>query len=218
MAGNKHRPALDTARAAELQRGLAGRIRRGDRPGPIRLIAGVDVSMAGERGRAAVVVMDARTLEPIETGIAEGRVTVPYIPGFLAFREMPLIRRAFRKITSVPDLVMADGMGLLHPRRFGLACHLGLELGLPAMGCGKSPFIGSFDEPPARRGSWSPVMYEGERLGAALRTRHGVKVVFISTGHRISLRRAIRWALRTSTEARLPQPIRLAHGASRGTG
>ncbi|MGQ9592008.1 MAG: endonuclease V, partial [Planctomycetota bacterium] len=182
--------------------------------GRVRRVAGADVSFDGERGRAAVVVCDARTFEPMEVRTAEGRAAAPYVPGLLAFREAPLVLEAFSKLQARPDLVFVDGMGRIHPRRFGIACHLGLLLDLPAVGCGKTPFVGTWREPGSRRGSWSEVSDRGERLGAAVRTREGAKPVFVSTGHRISLRTAILWAVRAATAARIPEPIRLAHRAA----
>src|SRR6185503_1057074 len=137
---------FDPARAAALQRRLASRVVLRDRIGRVRLIAGVDADFSGDEGRAAAVVLDARTLEPVEMAVMDGKVRVPYLPGFLAFRELPLFRRALGKLSRRPDLVIADGMGLLHPRRFGLACHLGLALDLPVIGCAKKPFIGEFEE------------------------------------------------------------------------
>jgi deoxyribonuclease V len=201
-------------RAVALQRRLAGRVERRDRTGRVRTIAGVDVSVAGGRSRAAVVVLDARTLAPIETATADATVAFPYVPGLLAFREVPVLRRAFRRLKRRPDLAIVDGMGLIHPRRCGLACHLGVVLDLPTIGCGKSYFIGEYAEPAAARGSWSPLTFEGERLGAAVRTRDGVNIVFVSTGHRVSLATAIRWVVRTATRARLPEPVRHAHRAA----
>ena len=186
---------------------------RRDRIGRVRRIAGVDVDPG--RRRAAVAVLDARTLALLEVATAEGALDLPYLPGFLAFRELPLIRRAFRRLSLRPDLVIVDGMGLIHPRRFGLACHVGVALGVPSIGCGKTPYIGTWEEPAAARGSTSPVLDAGERIGAAVRTRDGVKAVLVSTGHRVSLATAVRWVLRTAVSARLPEPIRAAHRAAR---
>jgi len=205
---------FDPARAAALQEELARRVVRRDRIGKVRWIGGVDVDIVGGRGRAAVVVLEAGTLELLEARTAEREVRVPYIPGFLAFREVPVILAAFKKLRRRPDLLIVDGMGLIHPRRLGLACHLGLALGIPSIGCGKTPFVGEWDAPAPDRGAWSPVIDAGERVGAVLRTRAGVKPVFVSIGHRVSLRTATTWVLRTATEARLPQPIRLAHQAA----
>ena len=161
-----------------------------------------------------MVVLNARTLDVVETRTADRRVTFPYVPGFLAFREVPVIRAAFRKLRCRPDLAIVDGMGLLHPRRCGLACHLGILLDLPTIGCGKTWFVGDYEEPAAARGSWSPMTLDGKTAGAALRTRDGVNVVFVSTGHRVALRTAVRWVLRTAVAARLPEPIRAAHRAA----
>ncbi len=205
---------FDVRRAVSLQRRLAGRVVRADRVGRVGTIAGIDVGFHGERGRAAVAVLDARTLEPLETRTAEGALGAPYVPGLLGFRELPLIRRAFGRLARKPDLVVVDGNGVLHPRRFGLACHVGLVLDVPAIGCAKTPFIGEWSEPARGRGAWTPVVDGGERIGAAVRTSDGVRPVFVSVGHRVSLRTAIAWVLRTATFARLPEPIRAAHRAA----
>lgn len=208
-------PRFDPKAAMALQRAAAGLVETRDRVGRVRRVAGLDVSFVGERGRAAAVICDARTLEPLEVSTAEGRSKVPYVPGLLAFREVPLLLEALSGFRFRPDLLLVDGMGLIHPRRFGIACHLGVLLDLPAIGCGKTPFVGEWSEPAKRRGSWSEVADAGECLGAVLRTRDGVKPIFVSTGHRISLKTAIRWALRTAVRARVPEPIRLAHLAAR---
>lgn len=205
---------FDSRGAIEIQRAAAALVVRRDRTGRVLRIAGADVSFDGDRGRAAVVVCDARTFEPIEVRTAEGRASAPYVPGLLAFREAPLVLEAFSRLRTKPDLILVDGMGRIHPRRFGIACHLGLVLDLPAVGCGKTPFVGTWREPGKRRGSWSEVSDGRERLGAAVRTREGAKPVFVSTGHRVSLRTAIRWAVRAATVARIPEPIRLAHRAA----
>jgi deoxyribonuclease V len=201
-------------RALALQRRLAARVERRDRTGRVRLLGGVDVSVVDGWSRAAVVVLDATSLEVVETRTADRRVTFPYIPGFLAFREVPVIRAAWRKLRRLPDLSIVDGMGLLHPRRCGLACHLGVLLDVPTIGCGKTWFVGDYAEPAAARGSWCPMRLDGETAGAALRTRDNVNIVFVSTGHRVSLRTAVRWVLRTAVAARLPEPVRAAHRAA----
>lgn len=202
------------SRAITLQQKLATRVERRNRLGRVRLLGGVDVSVVDARSRAAVVVLDAKTLEVVETRTADAPVRFPYVPGLLAFREMPVIRMAWRKVKRRPDLVIVDGMGLLHPRRCGLACHLGVEFDVPSIGCGKTWYIGDYEEPARERGSWSPMTDAGERLGAAVRTRDGVNIVFISAGHRIALPTAVRWVLRTAVAARLPEPIRAAHRAA----
>ena len=171
--------------------------------------AGIDVSIRDGRARAAVVVMNP-SLEVLETRTAEVRATFPYIPGLLAFRELPAITRAFKALDRKPQLVVVDGHGFAHPRRFGLACHVGVTFDVASIGCGKSLFVGEHDAPDRRRGSWTELRHRGETIGAALRTRDGVRPVYVSTGHRVSLATAIRWILRLASRFRLPEPIRAA--------
>jgi len=196
-------------RAIALQERLRGRVERSDRIGRVRRIAGIDVSIQDGRARAAVVVVNP-ALEVVETRTAEVRATFPYIPGLLAFRELPAITRAFRALDRKPELVVVDGHGFAHPRRFGLACHVGVALDVASIGCGKSLFVGEHAAPASRRGSWRPLRHRGEIIGAALRTRNGVRPVYVSTGHRVSLATAIRWILRLAPRFRLPEPIRAA--------
>ena len=196
-------------RAIALQEKLRGLVERRDRLGRVRRIAGVDVSVRNGRARAAVVVMGP-DLEVIESKTAEKRATFPYIPGLLAFRELPAITKAMRSLDRLPDLAIVDGHGVAHPRRFGIACHVGVAFGIPSIGCGKSLFVGEHATPGARRGSWTHLRHKGEVIGAAVRTRDGVKPIYVSTGHRVSLATAIRWILRLAPRYRLPEPIRAA--------
>lgn len=198
--------------ARELQERLRGRVIRTGSVSP-RVVAGVDVSEKDGIARAAVVVL--RDLEPVEEATAELPVEFPYVPGLLSFRELPPLLAAWKKLNARPDAVIVDGQGYAHPRRFGLACHLGVLLGLPAIGCAKSRLIGEYEEPPAPRGSWSPLTDRGERIGAALRTQDGRNVVFVSIGHKVSLAAAIRVVLACSPRYRLPDPQRLADQLSK---
>ena len=200
---------VNAKRAIALQQRLRGRVERRDRIGRVRRIAGIDVSIHNGRARAAVVVMNP-ALEVLETSTAEVRATFPYIPGLLAFRELPAITRAYRALERKPELVVVDGHGFAHPRRFGIACHVGVEFDVASIGCGKSLFVGEHAPPAPRRGSWTKLRHRGETVGAALRTRDGVRPVYVSTGHRVSLATAIRWILRLSPRYRLPEPIRAA--------
>jgi len=184
-------------------------VERRDRIGPVRRIAGIDVGVRDGRARAAIVVMTP-DLEVVETRTAEVEARFPYVPGLLAFRELPAIRRAFRALAVKPDLAVVDGHGFAHPRRFGIACHVGVEFGIPSIGCGKSLFVGEHEEPGRERGSWTELRHRDETIGAALRTRDDVRVVYVSTGHRVSLSTAIRWILRLAPRFRLPEPIRAA--------
>jgi deoxyribonuclease V len=207
-----HRP-LTYAAAVRRQLALRARVIAAGAPRRVRLVAGADISYAKDDDTffAAVVLLDARTMEVVESATAVGKSPFPYVPGLLSFRESPLLLRAFRKLRRAPDLLFVDGHGIAHPRRFGIACHLGLQLDVPAIGCAKKRLVGEAAEPPAPRGSWTPLLHEGRRVGAALRTRSGVKPVFVSPGHRIGLSAAIRWVLRCDSGFRAPAPLREAH-------
>jgi len=157
------------------------------------------------------VVLALPGLEVVEEATARGKSPFPYIPGLLSFREGPLLMKAFRKLERKPDLVLFDGHGLAHMRRFGIACHMGLLLGLPAIGCGKSRLVGEHGESGPRPGDWTPLRHEGRTVGAVLRTREGVKPIYVSPGHRIGLASAIRWTLKCLGRTRLPEPTRQAH-------
>lgn len=201
-------------KAIALQERLRKKVVCKNRFDGIRTVAGVDISIKGEHARAAIVLLSFPDLGIIEKATADRPVEFPYIPGFLAFREIPSILDAFGKLKSPPDLLIVDGQGYAHPRRFGLACHLGVELDLPAIGCGKTRLIGKHREPGNRKGSRAALRDKGEMIGSVLRTRNGVKPVYISIGHRIDLRTAIRYVLKSCTKYRLPEPIRAAHGTA----
>ncbi|MET9068214.1 endonuclease V [Streptosporangium sandarakinum] len=186
-------------------------------PGPRRpaLVAGVDVAYAGDRLAAAVAVLDGGTLEVVEQVAVGAPVAFDYVPGLLAFRELPALLDALGRLTVVPDLVVCDGYGLAHPRRFGLACHLGVLTGLPAIGVGKTAFVGSYAEPGPERGSASDLTLDGEVVGRVLRTRDGVKPVFVSVGHRVDLDTACHNVLALTPSYRLPETTRVADRLSR---
>ncbi|GAA2415117.1 endonuclease V [Nonomuraea africana] len=187
-------------------------------PGPERVeyVAGLDVGYAGDdEVTGAVVVLRAATLEIADQVAVRQRASFPYVPGLFAFRELPPLLAAMEKLTVAPELLVCDGYGLAHPRRFGLACHLGVLTGLPTIGVAKTAFVGRHDEPAAERGSWSPIVLDGDVVGRALRTRDGVKPVYVSQGHRISLDNACSHVLRLSPGFRLPEPIRMADRLSR---
>ncbi|RJQ74329.1 deoxyribonuclease V [Pseudonocardiaceae bacterium YIM PH 21723] len=180
------------------------------------LVAGVDVSYADEdRLAAAVVLLDTGTLELVESAVVTGRASFPYRPGLFAFRELPSIVEALATLSGTPGLIVCDGHGLAHPRRFGLACHLGLITGIPAMGVAKNVFTGEFEEPGPHRGATSPLLDGGEEIGWVLRTQDGVKPVFVSAGHLIGLDNACEWALRLTPRYRLPETTRQADHLSR---
>ena len=180
---------------------------------PLGLVAGADVSY--DRGSpvlfAAVVVLDAKSLAVVESASTTARATFPYVPGYLSFRELPPLLEAFAKLRARPDLVVCDGHGRAHPRRFGFACHLGVALDLPAIGVAKSRLVGEHAEPGPRRGAHVALRDGGERIGEVVRTQAGVAPVYVSVGHRVSLPTARRLVLRFAPRFRLPEPTRAAH-------
>ncbi|MEW2358275.1 endonuclease V [Spirillospora sp. NPDC029432] len=192
-------------------------------PGPEspRTVAGLDVSYAGDGGgaaarlAAAAVVLDARTLEVVEESVVTGTAAFPYVPGLFAFRELPALVEALRGLATVPDVLVCDGYGVAHPRRFGLACHLGVLTGLPSFGIAKTPFVGSYGPVGEERGASGPLRDGGETVGRVLRTRAGVKPVFVSVGSGIGLDAACGLALALSPEFRLPETTRRADRLSR---
>lgn len=190
-----------------------------------QLVAGVDVSVTGPRWReatskAAVVVFDYATLEPLEVVTASMPSPFPYVPGLLSFREIPVLLTAFQQLTREVDLVMVDGHGYVHPRRLGIAAHLGLVLDVPTIGCAKTHFFGQWDEPAEAAGSYTEIVDPStkppEVLGAVLRTRESVKPMFISPGHRMNLSTALEHVMWCSTGYRLPEPTRRAHQCAAG--
>ncbi|MEU5432717.1 endonuclease V [Streptomyces sp. NPDC020719] len=210
----------DEAQALAVQDELRGRVVL-DEPGPppgAGLVTGVDVAYDDERDvvAAAAVVLDAATLEVVEESTAVGRVAFPYVPGLLAFREIPTVLAALDALRTGPGLVVCDGYGLAHPRRFGLAAHLGVLTGLPVIGVAKNPFTFTYEQPGAGRGDSSPLVDErGEEVGRALRTRDAVKPVFVSVGHRVGLDNACDHVLRLTPHFRLPESTRRADALCR---
>jgi deoxyribonuclease V len=174
-------------------------------------VAGADLAYRGDgrRAWAAVVVLSAADGTVVDQAVAAGRPGAPYVPGYLSFREGPLLLRAFARLRVRPDVVLFDGQGVAHPRGLGLAAHLGVLLELPSVGCAKSRLVGEYVEPGPARGQWSPLRYEGRVVGAVLRTRAGVRPLFVSPGHRIGLRRAVA-AVLAASRTRVPEPIRVA--------
>jgi deoxyribonuclease V len=205
---------LTPKEAIALQRVLAARVVREDAIGRPATVAGVDASVRGGRVHAVVAVFSFPRLECIETVRYERAATFPYVPGLLGFREVPALLAAFERLSTRPDLVLVDGHGFAHPRRFGIACHLGVELDLPTIGCGKSLLVGEHREPGSRRGARARLVHRDEVVGYALRTRERVKPLFVSTGHRTSLATAVRLVLACTRGFRLPEPIRAADRAA----
>ncbi len=202
-----------------MQRSLASRVYRSGNVVAPRFIAGVDIAVgkAGEMATGAVVILSYPEMELVETEVAHGELNLPYIPGLLSFRESPLALAAFEKLTVTPDLILVDGQGIAHPRRMGLASHLGLFLNTPTIGCAKSLLCGTHQTPGTEPGSYTEVTDNGETIGAALRTKLGVKPVYVSIGHKIDLENAIHWVLQCCRGYRLPEPSRLAHLAAGGS-
>ncbi|WP_274564064.1 endonuclease V [Streptomyces spiramyceticus] len=204
---------MDETEARAIQDELRTRVVL-DEPGPppgTGLVTGVDVAYDDERDvvAAAAVVLDAATLAVVEEATAVGHVTFPYVPGLLAFRELPTVLAALESLSSDPGLVVCDGYGRAHPRRFGLASHLGVVTGLATIGVAKNPFTFTYEQPGFRRGSASPLLDEaGEEVGRALRTQDGVKPVFVSVGHRVSLDNACAHTLHLAPGYRLPESTR----------
>jgi len=184
----------------------------------IRRVAGVDVGFeeGGARVRAAVAVLDFPGLQPLEQVVARVPTSFPYVPGLLSFRELPGVLAALERLQTLPDLILCDGQGYAHPRRFGIACHLGVLTDLPTIGVGKSRLIGVHGEPGLEKGDWTALRDRDEVIGAVLRTRRGIKPVYVSIGHRISLPTAIRWVLACTPRYRLPETTRLADRLASG--
>ena len=225
----EHEWSVNTAEARRIQEELRGRWESEDRLGEIRTVAGLDAAfvikgsqaMTASQGRwvairtanraiAGVVVYKYPEMEELERAHAEVRLEFPYVPGFLSFREIPALLAALEKLRRLPDLLFCDGQGYAHPRRMGLATHLGILLDRATIGCAKSILIGKHGRLGDERGAWSPMTDGGERIGAALRTRAGVRPVYVSQGHRVSLETAIRMTLAASDGVRIPQPTREA--------
>ena len=219
-----HRWDLSIAEAREIQERLRSRVRVEPLVRPPRLVAGIDVTYPEGVGSAlaGVVVMRLPSLEIVERAFAEAPLAFPYVPGYLSFREAPAVLAALRGLVAEPDLLLFDGQGLAHPRRFGLACHVGVIVDRPAAGCAKSLLVGRHAEPGMRRGCRRRIVDRGETVGVALRTRDGVRPVFVSVGHRVDLTGAIRAVLACSRGHRSPEPLREAHRAvgevARGAG
>lgn len=210
-----HHWRLTPASAVHLQTLLAQQVIIRPIKRPIRLIAGIDCAYSHDQRLiyAAVIVLDAQTLGPIDQAIAIKPLSFPYIPGLLSFRECPAILKACSRLRSCPDLIFVDGQGMAHPRRLGVASHIGLFLARPTIGCAKSRLSGQYTEPGRSRGSHSELVdpTTSQVIGAAVRTRTGVRPVFVSPGHLCDLELAIYWTIRSARSCRIPEPIRLAH-------
>ncbi|MCF8104385.1 MAG: deoxyribonuclease V [Desulfohalobiaceae bacterium] len=206
-------------RAREIQDRLRSRIVREGGFQGLRYIAGLDVGYCKKipnTVQAAGVILDRHGLRVVDQIVVRDKVLFPYIPGFLSFREAPVLYRVVKRFALSPDLILCDGQGLAHPRRFGLASHLGLLLDLPSIGVAKSRLLGQHSLPGPKKGDWSPLVDKGETIGAVVRTRSRVKPVYVSTGHRVGLETAVDLVLSLCPRYRIPEPIRLADQLSSG--
>lgn len=213
-----HRWDLSPREAVELQRELAAQVIRTDDFGTVRRVAGVDVGFedGGRVTRAAAAVLTYPQLQPLEQAVARRPTAFPYIPGLLSFREIPAVLDALNQLKQTPDLLLCDGQGLAHPRRLGIASHLGVITHLPSIGVGKTRLTGRHGTVPQQKGGWTPLTDGDQIIGAVLRTREGVKPLYISLGHRIGLESAIDFVMGCVTRYKLPETTRQAHRLASG--
>ena len=205
---------LTVAEAREIQQGLRERLVLQPPPGfAPRLVAGADVSVERfkHHGYAALVVLRADTLEVVEHSATAAQLRFPYVPGYLSFRELPPLQACWDQLAQKPDVVVFDGQGYAHPRRFGLACHGGVLWDVPSVGCAKTLLVGAHGELGDERGATSPIVHEGEVVGMALRTRAGARPVYVSAGHRMDLETAVQLVLQLAPRYRQPETTRRAH-------
>jgi deoxyribonuclease V len=198
--------------AIETQNLLASKVCHYDDFEEIKHVAGVDIAYDKNSDKmvSGIAILDAKSLEVLETSTVRDHVQFEYIPGLLSFRELPAIAKALEQIKLTPDLIICDGQGLAHPRRFGVACHLGVVFNVPTIGCGKSRLIGEFQQPDQERGSFSHLIHEKEIIGAVVRTQNKINPVYVSIGHRVTLDTAIKWVLHFAPHYRLPETTRAA--------
>lgn len=213
-----HSWQMSIAQAKQIQQELASQVSSKSETIKPRFIAAVDISAPDSRGiaRAAAVILNYPELEVIEVKTAEDKLNFPYIPGLLSFRETPLVLAACQKLSTDPELLLVDGQGIAHPRRFGIASHIGLLLDIPTIGCAKSRLCGTHASVTAEAGAYAELTDNGEIIGVALRTKDNVSPIYVSIGHKIDLPTAIRWVLECCRGQRLPEPSRLAHLAASG--
>jgi len=223
MRSLRHSWNLTPSAAVALQQRLRSKVVRTGRPGEVRHVAGTDVGFERDGGvtRAAVAVLSFPALELVDHAIARLPTRFPYVPGLLSFREMPALLAALEQLRVRPDLLLCDGQGLAHPRRFGLASHLGLYCGIPAIGVAKSRLVGEHGQPMQLRGAWVPLKDRDENgrdetIGAVLRTKPRTLPLYVSIGHRISLPLAVRYVMACTTRYRLPETTRWAHRLASG--
>ena len=211
-----HKWNVTPKEAIAIQHKLRGMVSLVDRTGDINHVAGVDVGFNKEynTGRAAVAILSFPDLVLREEVCVEDDLTFPYVPGLLSFREMPILLKAIENVSLTPDLFICDGQGISHPRRLGIACHLGLFTSTPAIGAAKSRLFGTHGSVPQKKGQWCPLMDGDERIGAVLRSREGVKPIYVSPGHLITLERSVELVMACLTRYKLPETTRMAHKLS----
>lgn len=208
-----HRWDLSPREAIELQKELRSGVRVEPWAGEIKTVAGADISFNkfSETIYAGVVVLELPSLRVVDQASVVSQTRFPYVPGLLSFRESPAVLEVWEKLQVEPDAVLFDGQGIAHPRRVGIASHVGLLINRPTVGCAKSVLVGKYEEPPAERGAWTPMVDRGETVGAAVRTKNKVAPIYVSPGHLIDLRGAIELTLACDGGYRQPEPTRRAH-------
>jgi deoxyribonuclease V len=213
IARSLHSWDVDYRGAIRIQEKLRARIPLTESPRTVSSVGGADVSYSksGGEGFAALVVLSYPDLNLVDRASVRGKISFPYIPGLLSFREAPLLIEVFQRLQHLPDVVLYDGQGIAHPRSCGLASHMGVLTDLPSVGCAKKKLVGDCEEVGLRAKSTTPLKMRGEIIGAVIRTRTGVKPVFVSPGHRINLESSIQLVLHTCRGFRLPEPLRQAH-------
>ena len=201
--------------AVKIQKALCGKLRLGEHifPGHLRWVGGADISYTrgDDRFFAAVVILEWPSLQTVEEATHAEKVTFPYVPGLLSFREGPPLIRAFEKLKRAPDVVLFDGQGIAHPRGFGLASHMGVLLNVASVGCAKTKLVGEHDEVGEAAGDYAELVFGGRAVGAVVRTKKRVKPIYVSQGHRVGLRQSIRLVLSCCRGYRIPEPVRQAH-------
>jgi len=210
---------ISFAQAKQIQLELAQKVSLKDQFVTPRYIAGVDVGFenGGRTTRAAIAVLNYPELKLVDQSVIREKTVFPYVPGYLSFRELPAVLAALNQLDTMPDMFLCDGQGIAHPRRFGIACHLGVLTDIPSIGVAKSRLTGTYTEPGMEKGDASNLYDKQERIGVVLRTRTNVKPLFISPGHKICIESAVQWALNCTTRYRLPETTRAAHHLASGT-
>lgn len=210
MINQQHSWNVTPQQAINLQQTLATQVINTNQLSLVKTVAGVDASYQHGLAQAAIVVLTYPQLQLVDYSLSQEPITFPYISGLLSFREGPAVIAALNQLNTPPDLLIFDGQGLAHPRRFGLACHIGVLTGLPAIGCAKTRLCGQYDEPGVNRGEFSPLIEDNQTIGAVLRTQPQVKPLFVSIGHKVDLQTSLDYVLSCTTRYRLPETTRWA--------